>query len=485
MSHKLIKVVVFAALAGMAILFAVTRGSADIKGAVVRIEVVNQKSSYVDPWKMNSQGDRTGSGCVIAGERILTNAHLVADQMYIKVQKAGDVEKYTAEVEFVAHDCDLALLKVKDPAFFKGVHPIALGGLPREGDGVNVYGFPTGGSKISVTQGVVSRIEIKRYRHSRRFSPVIQIDASLNPGNSGGPVLKGDRLVGIAFQVLEKSENNGDMIPVPVIERFFNDIKDGRYDGFPQIGINFQKMESLAMRAFLKLKPRQTGMYIRSVDFNSMARGVIREGDVLLAIDNVPVANDGTIVFVANERIDFPYHLIKFQVNDEVVLTLLRGGVEMKKTVRLSPYGELVPYPQYDEKPEFLVFAGLVFMPETYNYLRTWGENQPPDDLNYHYKYGKVGENYSQVVLLVKVLANDVNRGYQDMTDEIVTRVNGRPIGKFSDLAAALAKPLGNFHVLELSYGRKIVLDAAAATKAQAEILKKYNIPKDRSDNLK
>jgi len=485
MSHKLIKITIFSVLLGMAILFAITKGSADIKGAVVRIEVVSQRASYVDPWKMNSQRDGTGSGCVIAGNRILTNAHLVADQMYIKVQKAGDVEKYTAEVEFVAHDCDLALLKVEDPAFFKGVRPIALGGLPREGNGVNVYGFPTGGSKISVTQGVVSRIEIKRYRHSGRFFPVIQIDASINPGNSGGPVLKGDRLVGVAFQVLENSENNGDMIPVPVIERFFNDIKDGRYDGFPCLGISLQKMESQAMRAFLKLKAGQTGMYICSVDFNSMARGVIREGDVLLAIDNVPVANDGTIAFMANERIDFPYLLTKFQVNDEVVLTLLRGGVEMKKTVRLSPVGELVPFPQYDEKPEFLVFAGLVFMPETYNYLRTWGEGQPPYDLNYHYKYGKVRENYSQVVLLVKVLANDVNRGYQDMTDKIVTRVNGRPIGKFSDLAAALAKPLGNFHVLELIYGKKIILDAAAVAKAQAEILKKYNIPKDRSDNLK
>ena len=128
MTYKRIEVLVLCLLALQGFVIAGGRDDADIRNAVVRIEVVSQSPNYSDPWKMNSTWNKSGSGCVISGNRILTSAHIVSNQMYIKVQKAGDVEKYTAEVEYVAHDCDLALLKVNDLKFFKGVIPVFLGG---------------------------------------------------------------------------------------------------------------------------------------------------------------------------------------------------------------------------------------------------------------------------------------------------------------------------------------------------------------------
>lgn len=485
MTYKQIPSLVVIVLFLLGVLSAAPKNEKDIKNAVVRIEVVRQEPSYADPWKMDSSWNRSGSGCVIQGDRILTAAHIVSNPMYIKVQKAGDAEKYTAEVEYVAHDCDLALLKVKDWEFFKGVAPIPLGGLPREGDAVKVYGFPTGGSKISVTQGVVSRIEVGIYSHSRSKLLNIQVDASINYGNSGGPVLKDERMVGVAFQVQADSENIGYIIPVPVIERFLRDIGDGRYDGVPTLGVQCQFLESPAMRAYLKMKKNQTGVYVRRVDFDSTAWGVLSEGDVLLSLGGTPVSNDGTVGFGEDERIVFTNLLNLFQPGDEVPVTLLRDGVELQRNLKLRVGSRLVPFSIYDVKPEFFIYAGLVFQPVTHNYLQIWGTDKAPTDLAFYYKYGKSRADYSQVVLLNKVLAHDVNQGFQDMADEIVTVVNGKPIGRLADVVAALAAPVDGFHVIEFLKGHKIVINAKAAKKSNKEILAKYDIPKDRSDDLK
>jgi len=474
-----------AILACQTIMPAANKKGTDIKSAVVRIEVVSQKPSYNDPWKMNTTRNGSGSGCVVAGERILTNAHVVSDRKFIQVQKAGDVTKYEAEVEFVAHDCDLALLNVKDPEFFEGVTPIELGGIPAESDRVTAYGFPAGGSKISITQGVVSRIELKRYSHSMESSLAVQIDAALNPGNSGGPVIQEGRLVGIAFEVRSNSENTGYMIPVPVIQHFFKDIKDGRYDCVPDLRGFYQSIENPAMRSALKLKDKRNGVLIINLSYGTTLWDVLRTGDVLLSMDGVPIASDGTIEFVNNDRIDFTYLISLHQMGDEIELTFLREGEVLRERVRLRKEPPLVAAPVFDTKPAYFIFSGLLFMPLTWDYLQTWGKDGPPSKLDVLEKSGKVEKDKSQVVLLTKVLAHEVNQGYQDITDVIVLRVNGQAIGSIADLPGAFAKAKEGFHIVDLDEGGRIILDAAAAEKAHQEILARYSVPTDRSEDLK
>jgi len=466
------------------LLSATSNANIDIKSSVVLIEVVMQKPDYNDPWKMKSEIYKYGSGCIIDGGRILTNAHIVADQKHIRVQKAGDIEKYTAEVEFVGHDCDLALLKVKNPEFFKGVFPIKLGGIPAEGDQVTAYGFPVGGNKISITQGVVSRIEMQRYGHSGYTYIAVQIDAALNHGNSGGPVLKGDRLSGIAFGVVPSSEKTGYIIPIPVIKRFLMDIRDGRYDGFPSVKCGFQSIENNAMNSILKLKDNKHGVCITSIEFGNTLWNVLQEGDILLSLDGVPIAKDGTIDFVNNDRIDFGHLMCRHQIGDKVELVFLRNGEMHKKRVRLQAEKRLVALPQYDLKPSYYIFSGLLFMPLTSDYIDTWGEEYPPVELLYHYVHGKLKDGQSQVVLLIKVMAHEVNQGYDSMSNLIIRSVNGKSIGRMADLPSAFSRPLGVFHVIEFENGYKIILDASEVEKAHTEILNKYNISRDRSEDM-
>ena len=130
-----------------------------IKNSIVKVYAVTSNYNYDNPWQMSGQSNSTGSGSIISGNRILTNAHVVSNHTFIQVKKAGEPDRYTARLESISHDSDLAILKVDNPDFFKGSKPIDIGELPYVRDRVVVYGFPTGGDELSITEGVVSRIE--------------------------------------------------------------------------------------------------------------------------------------------------------------------------------------------------------------------------------------------------------------------------------------------------------------------------------------
>ncbi len=193
-----LKLVVMAVVTSSAVFPVVAQ--AGVKDAVVKVYTVSDRPNYMEPWQMKGPWSHSGSGCVIRGKRILTNAHIVSDQMFIQVRKSGEAKKYIAEVEIVAHECDLAILTVKDDSFFDGIKPIEIGSLAEVRDKVAVYGFPEGGDKLSITEGVVSRVEHIKYAHSSAHLLTCQIDAAINAGNSGGPVIKGNKIVGVAFQ---------------------------------------------------------------------------------------------------------------------------------------------------------------------------------------------------------------------------------------------------------------------------------------------
>ena len=187
----------------VAVSAAPVRAAADedaVKSSVVQFFTVIKQPDYYEPWKLGYQNNSGGSGVIIAGNRILTNAHVVSNQVFVQVRKSGDAKKYTGKVEFVAHDCETAVVTVDDPEFFKGTTPARFGSLPFQRDKVAAYGFPIGGDQLSITEGVVSRLEVNGYTHSGKNLLLIQTDAAINPGNSGGPVFQDGRLIGISFQ---------------------------------------------------------------------------------------------------------------------------------------------------------------------------------------------------------------------------------------------------------------------------------------------
>ena len=122
--------------------------------SVIKINSHMQKIHWIKPWQKNSKTQKgTGTGFVIEGNRVMTNAHVVSLAKEIVIYRYQDSKPYSAEVEFIGHDCDLAILKVKDPAFFEGIRPLPIGELPAVRSSVTTYGYPAGGQQISYTKG--------------------------------------------------------------------------------------------------------------------------------------------------------------------------------------------------------------------------------------------------------------------------------------------------------------------------------------------
>jgi len=464
----------------------------DAKDAIVKIYTIYRQFNYSMPWQMKGQKSRNGSGCIIQGKRILTNAHIVSDHAFIQVRRAGQTKKYTAKVETIAHECDLAILKVEDQTFFSGADSISLGDLPKIRDKVYVCGFPVGGDKLSVTEGVVSRIEHSVYAHSMAYLLACQIDAAINPGNSGGPVIKENRLVGVAFQAVGSMENVGYMVPTPVIKHFLKDIEDGKYDGIPGLGVFCQKMENPDIREYFGIMEDQVGILVDKVYQNSPVREWVKPDDIILSVDGYKVGNDGTIEFRRGYRTFFEYVIQRHQINDILSLEIMREKHPIIKlrcplTERINSW-RLVPPEHYDIGPTYYILGGLVFEPLTLNYLKEWGRNWADDaplDLVRHYLKGEKSEEQNEVIVLVNVLADEMNSGYQDKKNEIIHSVNGIAIRSMRDLVRAFEENKGSYHIIEDKDAYQIILNKSKVETYGPRILQRYLIRSDRSSDLR
>lgn len=453
---------------------------------VVRVYSTYQDPDYECPWQSVAPRGSTGSGVIVGPRRILTGAHVVANATFVQVQKQSDPKKVTARVLAISHDCDLALLELDDGAFTRGIKPSVVGDLPKLRDDVQVVGYPIGGEEVSITEGVVSRIEVQRYEHSQRHLLAVTVDAAINEGNSGGPVFARGKIVGIAFQALPDAENVGEMVPAPIIRRFLDGVKKGRSPSVPGIGVTTQPLENPALRAHLGMKKKDTGVLITAVQYGSSGWGRFEAGDVLMALDGHAIADNGTIRYRGRYRCQFDAVIGDHHCGDRVKARVLRNGEARDVVLKMEAMRWLVPRTEYDERPMWFLFGGLVFQRLTAEYLRSWGEHwwdKAPKVLLYSYYYGLRERDRQEVVVLAQVLADDVNVGYESFANEIVEAVNGaRPVD-MADFVRRIDRCEGEV-VIKLSSGSTVLLDAAAARAGAARIQALYHVPGDRSDDL-
>ncbi len=461
-----------------------------VSDAVVKIFTTAQKPDFYQPWQMNPLESFTGSGAVIEGGRILTNAHVVSGAVHVQVRRSGGDRKYDAVVEFVGHDCDLATIKVTDPAFLKGITPLRLGELPRQRDKVSIFGYPTGGDDLSITEGSVSRIEVVSYAHSGWKLLALQTDAAINPGNSGGPMVKGGKIVGISMQSFSGSgvENTGYAVPAPIIRRFLADLADGRYDEAPTTGFATQQLENPRMREYYGMTAEQTGVVINEIYYESTGWGSLKLGDVLLSIGGVRIANDGTYLFDKGKRLSLMHLITLHQVGDVVPFEVLRDSRTLRVPVTMKARDLELVRSLYDAKPSYFIYGGLVFTAMTKNLLETFNQNDLSSGWRYLQDFGRPSLSRPEVVLLSFVLPHEVNEGYQDLRGAMVDSVNGRPLSSLKDLVEAFRHPVDGSQIVvfdPVTDGGRFILDAAKAAAAGPEILAKHGIPGDRSEDLR
>ncbi|CAF1129412.1 unnamed protein product [Rotaria sp. Silwood1] len=464
--------------------------------SVVKVFCTSTPCNFYLPWQMKRQITKTASGFIIKNRWILSNAHVVTNASNIRIRKHGDAKKYPARILHIAHECDLAIMTVDDNIFWNGLEPLTLtNDVPRLQESITVVGFPIGGDNLSVTKGVVSRVVMSTYTHSLEFLLTIQIDAATNPGNSGGPAIQGKHVVGMSFQGQTQAQSIGYIIPVLVIKHVLDDIElHNKYTAFPIMRFYYQPMENTSYREYLKLNDDQHGILVTSVEKACVLSKILQQDDVITAIDNVPIADDGTIYFRRGERLNFKYlEKLKF-VDDTVTFTIIRQGKEITLTSPLDNNQKLVPLHSHDKHPEYLIYAGIVFTVLSRFYLyeyskREWNQKAPKNLVNLAL-HGHLQELNQQIVFINQILVDDVNHGISsDFANSVLETVNGIKIQNIKHLAELIDKISNNeddcYIRFEMENQKFIVISCKRARESEARILKQNSIAQSRSEHLR
>jgi len=459
----------------------------DAKEAVVKLFVVSHLVDTLKPW--NSYIDRsTGSGFIIGGNQILTNAHVVSNATFIEVRKHGETNRYEAVVSNISHDSDLAIVTLKDPVpGFFDTKPLGFGDLPQAQQEVTAYGYPVGGDSLSVTRGVVSRIERSVYVHKSRSLISVQVDAAINPGNSGGPVMAGDKVVGVVMQSMNSSENVGYIIPTAVVKHFLTDLEDKRYDGFPTLGILHQEIESPALRSKYGVTDDQSGVLVSMVYPSAPAEGILMKDDIITTIDGHKIANNGMVAFRYKETIAYEHYVDMHQLGDEVKLSIIRDAKPMDVVVKLSRTEDafdLVSAPKFEEKPSYFIVGGFIFMPLTDDLITASRRRVNFDERIMTLKNFWPTETRKEAVILTRVLPANSNKGFHDVSFLLIEKLNGHTFEDFKSFYKLIKGSKDDFIKLEDEFGYQVVIDRKKALSSQDSILKLYSVGAAQSEDL-
>jgi len=456
----------------------------DIKHAVVKIYTTSKKSSYRKPWLSTTERS-SGSGAYIGKNLILTNAHVVSDATYLEVQKYGSVRRYVAKVVAVSHQLDLALLTVKKSDFFKDIKALKIGDLPFSEEKILVYGYPMGGKTLSVTSGVVSRIEHQTYVHSNEKFLSLQVDAAINPGNSGGPAISKGKIVGVVMQGITMSQNIGYLVPTVMIKHFLKDWKDGKIDGVPSLHILTSKLEDPASKEYYGLKESQSGIIVNQVMPLGNSYGILKENDIILSIDGVKIEDDATVMFRKDEYTSAKYIVDMHQFGESVTLKVLRNKRLKELKVPLTHKNSdvwLVKSYQYDKDPSYFIYGGYIFSPLVENLISS-DKHKNCRFINLLQKFA-TKKKREQVVLL-GVLPDESNRGNQNLYNYLPIKLNGKEIVDFKHFYKEIVEAKDGFLTLVDKNNQKLIIKVKRALQSQKRILKTYNIQYDSSEDLR
>ena len=285
--------------------------------------------SVVSISSMTSSGTSSGTGIIMSSDGyVITNHHVITGALVISVL-TNDNQEYEAALVGSDEMSDLAVLKIDA----RGLQAAEFGDSSklRVGDSVVAIGDPLGVQlRGTMTNGIISAIN-RDLTVGDRTMTLIQTNAALNNGNSGGPLINCyGQVIGINtvkmssyYTATASVEGLGFAIPISVAKPIIDElIENGYVAGRPAIGISGDSLPSY-YRTYYRLPD---GVYVTSVNEGSDAKAKgIREGDIVTAINGEKICSIDELNTVKNQ----------YAAGDEVTLTVYRSGTYYEVTVTL------------------------------------------------------------------------------------------------------------------------------------------------------
>jgi len=472
---------------------ATTALAQDAENAVVKVFATVVRPDMARPWAKAPPQEVSGTGVVIEGRRILTNAHVVeyANQVQVQANQSGD--KLSASVAAIAPGIDLAVLTIDDPAFFNARAPLVRAtSVPKIKDPVLTYGFPAGGESLSITRGIVSRIEFVPYNYGVSGLR-IQIDAPINPGNSGGPAIAAGKMIGLVFSHLIGSENIGYIIPNEEIELFLRDVAHGHYGGKPAMYDELATLENPALRAYLKLAPTARGSIVYR-PFDGLGPTPLRQWDLITHIGGVAIDDQGMIQARADLRLAFQYLIPRMEHDGTVALTIIRDGRSQDIRLPVANHRPLLIDFLAGTYPSYFIYGPLVFSRASIESLQLLRPRAAPAGGALalgNPLIARLGEPpdpaHEELVMIASPLfAHPLSQGYSNPAGQTVKSINGNPVKSLAQLVALLRDLRDEFVTIDFDnrVGEDLVFPRVQTVAATEGILAENGIRAQGSPDM-
>src|SRR3989344_2050165 len=279
-----------------------------------------------------------GSGFIISQDgRVLTNKHVVLDKAAQYAVITNNGKTYSAKVLALDPVQDLAIIKIQEAGTFPSIKLGNSDGI-QIGQGAIAIGNALGQFSNTVSVGVISGLGRTIFASgSQGFSEtlenIIQTDAAINQGNSGGPLinLKGE-VIGVNTATAQGAQTIGFAIPINIAKRDINQVIKTNKITYPFLGVRYVLIDEKVKKQY-KLSVDYGAYVVRgengevAITANSPAKTAgLKEKDVILTFNGEKITKDNSLASI----------IARYNPGDKVTLKVLRGGEEMDVGVTLT-----------------------------------------------------------------------------------------------------------------------------------------------------
>jgi S1-C subfamily serine protease len=457
-----------------------------MKSSIVYLEISAYGYDQIRPWKNTDIQQKSGVGCATGAYQVITPAWNLTDAKLIKAKVSGQNEYIPATIKTIDYEIDLAILELEPNAMKKPLKPLKFEDKFQRGAKLNYY-WLNPNAEMTTGQGYLDRAELARSTVSYANLLNMIVTNTSQETSTGQVYCNGSTPIGISCW--SKSSTETGLIPAAIINSFLVRAKDGNYPGVPAVGFAVEALLDPAMRAYLKMPATmKNGVQITSVYNIGTGSDLLKDGDVILAIDGKEIDAYGKFSYPAYDRIMFHHLITSHKVGDDIVFDIWRDGSKQQLRIKAKNFdvGEmLVPYYEYGEQPEYVVTGGFVFQKLTRPYLANWGKDWEgkvtPHLLHYLRDMAfKPTAQRREIVILSYVLPSQINLGYTDLSQSVVSKFNGMPVSRLSDIVKAQKlNPGEKYDVVEFELDNpKVVIPRQQLQQADTMIAASYGIRK-------
>ena len=434
---------------------------------------------------------------------LLTTAEMVADATLIEVTRKDIRQPFQAKLVLMDYAANLALLNIENSKFWDGLNPIKWSPVKNKSkvDAIDVYSFKIKSAhKWEIESGTIQLMTVGHRRVSDAWFPILKLNG-FSKARQGYPLLQENEAVGM---ILETDKRKA--IPTQMLLEFLEHAGKATYNSLAHRGFSWRELPQPSTADYFKIPPALPGIWISRVLPYGTGSEVLKHGDYLTKIGKWRLSHDAIIEHPewGHSLFDLLF-LDQLKVGDPLELDIIRDGEAMILHTKVSAYkddGRTVPLKRVGYTPRYLIQGGFLFQELTANYLSMWGANwrsRAPVRLRLFLEKNKtvlMGNNLNdeselqsaksaqRFVLVTQVIPDQINIGYQKLSNAIVQQINGQEIRRLKDVEEAFLNPDTGFHRIDFLPGSdrlSAVLPVEGLNQSNQRIKSNFRIPKLQS----